>query len=303
VNILLSIACITYKHENFIDKSIEGFLSQKTNFNFEIIICDDASPDKTEEIVNKYSNKKYCNIIFKYFRHSSNIGPYQNGLFCLKQCTGNYIAFCEGDDYWTDPNKLQKQIDFLEQNQDFNICYHDVLILNKNGSLEKDFINKTQKKISTKFDLAVWGNYIHTCSVVVRNNKFFVNLSFEKNFCDYILYMYFLGDGKIKKIEESMSVYRYGNGIWSKSSNSIKYKFMIDNLYYVLNNWEDDTIKEVMKLRMNSYFFYCLPNYLSKIEVSENRQVYFRINEKVPIKILLSLIFQKIKLKYKQVFF
>ena len=293
MNILLSIACITYKHENFIDKAIQGFLNQKTNFNLEIIICDDASPDKTEQIVNKYLSKKYFNIILKYFRHSSNIGQYQNGLFCLKQCTGNYIAFCEGDDYWTDLNKLQKQVDFLQENQDFNICYHDVLILNKNGTLIKDFINKTQKKISSKFDLAVWGNYIHTCSVVVRNNNFFEYLNSETNFCDYLLYMYFVNDGKIKKIDECMSVYRYGDGIWSKSSNIEKQKFIIDNIYSILKTTDDDTIKEIMKLRLNTYILHSLPKYLTKIENFEYQSVHFELNEKIPFSILIQIIFKK----------
>lgn len=299
MNILLSIACITYKHENFIDKAIEGFLNQKTNFNIEIIICDDASPDKTEQIVNKYSTKKYFNIIFKYFRHSSNIGQYQNGLFCLKQCTGNYIAFCEGDDYWTDPNKLQKQVDFLQKNKDFNICYHDVLILNKNGTIIKDFINKTKKKITSKFDLAVWGNYIHTCSVVVRNNNFFEYLNSETNFCDYLLYMYFVKEGKIKKIDECMSVYRYGDGIWSGSSNNKKQKFIIDNIHFIKKITNDDTINEIMQLRLNSIALYSLPKYVTKIEDSTDRLFYFEINEKIPTSVLIRIIRKKITLKIK----
>ena len=123
-NIMVSICCITYNHENFIRDAIEGFLMQQTNFDYEIIIANDCSPDNTDSFVKKYINNHPKGKLIKYFRHDKNIGVMPNFIFALKQCTGKYIALCEGDDYWTDPYKLQKQVDFLEANLDYTICFH-----------------------------------------------------------------------------------------------------------------------------------------------------------------------------------
>jgi glycosyltransferase involved in cell wall biosynthesis len=295
----VSVLMSTYNHCEFIETAINSILMQKCNFNVELIIADDFSTDNTQEIVNNVINKHNNGSWIKYTKHTINKGAYSNALWILNQAKNKYIALCEGDDYWTDPYKLQKQVDFLENNNEFNICYHDVFILNKKGNLKKDFINKTQKKISSKFDLAVWGNYIHTCSVVVRNNNFLENFDSEIYICDYISYMYFVNDGKIKKIEETMAVYRYGDGIWSNSSNTEKQKFIIDNIHNILKTTDDDTIKEIMKMRLNSIELFYLPKYLTKIENTSDRSVSFLINEKIPISIIFSLIIKKIILKIK----
>jgi glycosyltransferase involved in cell wall biosynthesis len=300
---LVSIACVTFNHEKYIENTINSFLSQKTNFNFEIIICDDASSDKTNSIVNKFLVNNYQNISIYFYRHESNIGMHKNGLFSLKKCSGKYIALCDGDDYWTDDYKLQKQIDFLEKNNEYNLCYHDVLILNSKGIFSKDFINKTNKNISTKYDLAVWGNYIHTCSVVVRNNNFLDKFDNDVNFCDYISYMQFVNDGKIMKIEEIMSVYRYVDGIWSSSSNRKKQKFIINNINIIKKITKDDTINEIMQLRLNSIALYSLPNYIKKTENLIDGTFNFEVNEKIPLFILISIIRKKIILNFKKLFF
>jgi glycosyltransferase involved in cell wall biosynthesis len=259
------------------------------------------SSDNTQEIVNKIINKHHNGNWIKYTRHTTNKGAYSNALWIISQTSNKYIAFCEGDDYWIDPYKLQKQIDFLEKSDDYNLCYHDVLILNSNGIFSNDFINKTNKLITTKYDLAVWGNYMHTCSVVVRNNKFLENYNKEFILCDYISYIQFVNDGKIKKIEEIMSVYRYVEGIWSGSSYYEKQKFILDNIFSILKTTEDDTIKKIMNLRLDSTAFYSLPNYITKIEDTTNRSFYFELNEKIPKSILLNVINKKIILKLKKI--
>jgi glycosyltransferase involved in cell wall biosynthesis len=297
---VLSICCITYNHVNYIRDCIEGFILQKTDFPIEILIFDDASTDGTQDIIKEYSSN-YSNIII--FLQAENQWKKQKyGLtnYLFPASKGKYIAICEGDDYWTDPFKLQKQVDFLEINSDYNLCYHEVRILSDKGIFSNDFINKTIKNTTSKFDLAVWGNYIHTCTVVVRNNFFFNNYFNNINLFDYLLYMNFINDGKIKKIEEIMSVYRYGQGIWSSSSNNDKNKFMIDNIYNILETTNDDTIKEIMKLRLNSIAFYSLPNFITKIEDSTNRSFDFEINEKITISILFKIIKKKIILKLKK---
>ncbi len=286
---------ITYNHEKYISDALDGIFKQKYNFNCELVIYDDCSSDNTENIINNYiklNKNKFLSIIYK--KNIFNIGFSKNFYHALVNCKGKYIAFCEGDDYWTDPLKLVKQFDFLEENKEFNLCYHDVSILNRQGIFSKDFITKTNKKISTKYDLAVWGNYIHTCSVVVRNNYFLEKINTEINLCDYISYIQFVNDGKIMKIDQIMSVYRYGVGIWSNSSNRNKQIFLIDNIYNIKMITNDVTINEIMQLRLNSIELSSLPKYLTKTENLKDRNFNFEINEKIPFSIITKIIIKKI---------
>jgi glycosyltransferase involved in cell wall biosynthesis len=134
--LMVSVDMITYKHEAYIAQAIEGVLMQETNFEYDLIIADDCSPDKTEEIVKNIIATHPKGHIIKYFRHEKNIGMNQNGLFAVQQCKGKYIAICEGDDYWTDPLKLQKQVDFLEANLAYGLVFTNATIYNQN--LEKN---------------------------------------------------------------------------------------------------------------------------------------------------------------------
>lgn len=118
---LVSVCCITYNHKNYISDAIESFLSQRTTFPFEIIIGEDCSIDNTREIVEKYK-KKYPNLI-KIVVSDTNVGMNKNFIRTLNECSCKYIAFCEGDDYWTDSKKLQKQVDFLEDNHEYSFCW------------------------------------------------------------------------------------------------------------------------------------------------------------------------------------
>lgn len=114
---LVSICTLTYNHEKYISKAIDSFLIQKTDFTFEIVIGEDCSTDGTREIVFNYA-KKYSDII-NVVTSRENVGINENARRTVNACTGKYIAFCEGDDYWHDKYKLQKQVDFLESNKDF----------------------------------------------------------------------------------------------------------------------------------------------------------------------------------------
>src|SRR5690554_1577899 len=122
--ILLSICCLTYNHKPFIEKAINSFLTQKTNFSFEVLIHDDASTDGTSEIVKAYESK-YPSIIKPIYQTEN---QWSKGLrsitvnYNFTRAKGKYIAICEGDDYWTDPHKLQKQVDFLESHPDYILC-------------------------------------------------------------------------------------------------------------------------------------------------------------------------------------
>lgn len=293
---LVSIICLTYNHEDYIRKCLEGFVSQKTTFLFEIIVHDDASTDNTQEILREYESK-YPTLFNNIYQTQNQFKNKKINIwidFVFPIIVGKYVAFCEGDDYWVDNNKLQIQFDFLENNLDYNLCYHEVKILKNNYELSEDFIEKTTKKITNIYDLAVWGNYIHTCSVFLRNNFSSVNNYPAEYLCDYFLYMHAVNSGKIKKISSIMSVYRYGDGIWASSTSIMKYKFLVDNIHNILKTTDDDTIREIMKMRLNSEALYQLPNYISQIENKENRKISFILNEKIPFSILVDVLRVKI---------
>jgi len=120
--LLVSIVTITYNHESFIAKTIEGVLIQKLNFQIEFIIAEDCSTDNTRAICQKYE-KQYPQLI-KLIISDNNVGAVANERRAMLMAKGKYIAFCEGDDYWTDPFKLQKQVDFLESHHDYSVCFH-----------------------------------------------------------------------------------------------------------------------------------------------------------------------------------
>ena len=129
-NIEVSIICNTYNHENYIRDALESFLMQKTNFKFEVLIHDDASTDKTPEIIREYE-EKYPDIVKPVYQKENQYsqGIRYASLYQYPRVKGKYIAFCEGDDYWTDPQKLQKQYDILEEKPKIVMCVHKVQVV------------------------------------------------------------------------------------------------------------------------------------------------------------------------------
>ena len=214
----ISACIVTYNQEKYISECLQGIVNQKLSYDFEIIIGQDNSTDETHRICLEYS-LRYPTLI-KYFPRDKNLGMIGNWTKTLEQCTGNYIALCEGDDYWTDPYKLQKQVDFLQANPDYVLSFHKVRILKPDGSLVPDFITNVPDNYETQETLAQLGNYIHTPSVVFRN----IIKEYPKEFSlspigDYFLYMLLAEHGKLKYLEEEMAVYRYGVGVISKMDN------------------------------------------------------------------------------------
>jgi glycosyltransferase involved in cell wall biosynthesis len=135
----VSICCLVYNHGLFLDACISGFLSQECNFDFEIVVGEDCSTDKSREILLGYS-QRYPNK-FNLILNEENIGIFRNFQIALENCTGKYIAICDGDDYWTDPYKLQKQVDFLEANNSHGLVYTNYrkLIVKEYFENDKEF--------------------------------------------------------------------------------------------------------------------------------------------------------------------
>jgi len=214
----VSVCCITYKHEHFIEEAIDSFLMQKTNFPFEIIIDDDLSPDKTAAIVQEYV-QKFPNIINANLR-TKNVGAITNFMENIKRANGKYIAVCEGDDYWIDNLKLQKQSDVLEGDYKFYGCFNDCLILTekKSGEITKH-VRIDKRTIDSIVDIAslIKENNIATASIMFRNHDMhFPKLFLETKKGDYALMLMITEKGLIKYIPDVMTAYRiHLGGIWS----------------------------------------------------------------------------------------
>jgi glycosyltransferase involved in cell wall biosynthesis len=215
--IKVSVIVHTYNHEKFITQTLESIVSQEVNFEYEVIVGDDASKDSTPEIITQYQIK-YPTII-KPMLHPVNMGGFgkNNTLATLEVCQGKYIAAMDGDDYWTNPQKLQKQVDFLEQNPDFVACFHNALIHFEDGSHPDEFVNNdSQRAITSIEDLVgedeVW--YMATSAVMFRNGilKDYPKWFHESKSGDIPRYILLGKHGKFFYINEVMSVYRKNGG-------------------------------------------------------------------------------------------
>lgn len=217
-NIRVSIVCNTYNHGKYIEKALKGFISQKTNFSYEVLIHDDASTDDTVKIIRKYE-ALYPDIIKPIYQdvnqYSQKIGI--TSVFQIPRAQGDYIALCEGDDYWIDDSKLQKQFDLLENNPHINICGHAALKEKNEKIVGKVYPSKKKKIFSVEEVIINDGDFIATASLFCRKKIYektyqFRNIS-KSDYSLQILGSFFEG---FLYIPDVMSVYRVqSDGSWS----------------------------------------------------------------------------------------
>ncbi len=227
---LVSVCVITYGHENFIEESINSILMQVCDFDFEVIISNDCSPDMTNaKIVDIINNHPKANLI-KYHNHEKNSGAMSNFFFSLKESKSNYIALCEGDDYWTDNFKLQKQIDFLENNQEYSLCFTSRNVIDNNGKI----ISKDVFESKDWFTSDILNGIICPMQTVVTRNYSYEFINYydkhKGSFGADKIYSYFYSlKGKLKSLSEITAVYRNnGLGIWSQLDYYEKHFLHID---------------------------------------------------------------------------
>lgn len=263
---LVSICCLVYNHEPFLRECFEGFVMQKTTFPIEVLVHDDASTDHSVDIIREYT-EKYPDI-FKPYYQTENQYSKGKGFVGLQinfeRAQGKYIAMCEGDDYWTDPLKLQKQVDFLEGNEDYAMCFHNVKIWKQNENiLVDDFITKEVPVVTDIYELAK-GNYIHTPSVVIRNNPNIIS-KYSKlenlRVGDYPLWMLTALYGKLYKHSDHMSIYRYGSGVWTSKKKHSNVEHWIDMLIQLSINISNDKAQKILKEQIINIFGQLQNNY------------------------------------------
>lgn len=212
--IKVSIICIAYNHEHFIEEAIKSFLMQKTNFKFEVLIHDDASTDKTAEIIRKYE-KEYPDIIEALYQIENQYskGKVIGKEFLIPRAKGKYLAICEGDDYWTSPDKLQKQYDVLEAHPEIDICAHNSIAVNAlSGELiNRKWITKEGVRIASVEEVILGeGGFVGTNSLFYRKSIHENELPFRNIMAyDYTLQIMGALSGGMICLPDFMSAYRF----------------------------------------------------------------------------------------------
>lgn len=252
-DIIVSICCITYNHSEFIAQTLQSFLMQRCNFKFEIIIGNDCSTDNTGDIIREIQAKNPG--IIHLLDYPKNLGAHENMRNVQKMCKGKYIALCDGDDYWTDPLKLQKQVDFLEKNLEYVICCHYTRVINtEQQTLYVDLAPKPL--VHSFYDLLV-GKQVETktASVLMRNlpeTKLLFDQSWYKQVfaVDKLIKLmatYHTG-GKIYVIPEVMSCYRnHTGGVWSMIKVEARMDMVINDFNLIIRNFN---YRRIHKMRL-----------------------------------------------------
>jgi len=241
-NPLVSICCVTYNHCEYISQTLEGFLMQKTNFSYEICLGEDGSMDGTKEICQKYAEKNLDRI--RLFQRSREdvifIDNKPTGKFnfneTLKECKGKYIAICEGDDYWTDPYKLQKQIDFLEDNK------YDMVHTNF-SSLKNGIITNKPNNVGSIKDVKnqlLIKNFIGNLTVCVKKDVLldaYANISSNYLSVDLAIAMQISQKSKIGYLKDNTAMYRISDNTASNSTSLYSQFFFIKSAFQMKNDF------------------------------------------------------------------
>lgn len=291
----VDVLIVTYNHKNYISQNLESVLAQQTTFEFNIIVGDDCSVDGTIEILKEYE-KKFPNKIFVTYQ-PVNLGPYhreRNIVTMLNNSKAKYIAVCDGDDYWIDPFKLQKQYDFLEAHSDFSMCFHNSLIRHeytKTVNKEEALFNGVLPKDTFEFKDVVDGWIAHTSSL------FFVNRDliplpewFWSCFTgDLVIILLLAGKGKLKYLDFTGSVYRLNDGGVSRKYQG---RFLIEGkieVYNRLNKHFDYSLSNAINPVLAKYYYQLIPINFYALEIKKGLIHLFKAIKLKPLGLFTDL--------------
>lgn len=274
---LVTIRCITYNHEPYIRQCLEGFVMQKTNFRFEAIVHDDASTDGTAAIIREYA-EKYPDIIKPIYEIENQYSKHDGSLDRIMDAhmRGKYIALCEGDDYWIDPLKLQKQVDFLEEHPDYGLIYTNYKIFNlkKNSFMQARW---ESKRLSGEvFDKLLCGNFIATATVLMKaeawlqSNKALQLYAQKWLMGDYPLWLETARNWKIKYLGDMTTVYRK---LPESASHSLDFKKILDfnnsvlavQTYFAKLTKKEYLIPQIEAVWCSKLYLSCVENHFKDI--------------------------------------
>jgi glycosyltransferase involved in cell wall biosynthesis len=285
--IKVSVIIVTYNQEKYIAQAIEGALMQKTDFPFEIIIHDDASTDSTADIIRSYQSK-HIDIIHAILQTENQYTKIHWGLLAApyKRARGKYIALCDGDDFWTDSSKLQKQVDFMEAHPNCSISCHKVLYHFENEGVEDyEFPDITGDRIFSKDKL--FGNYISaTSSIMFVNEKIDELQNFLNDFMVYdlpIIYFY-LNIGDMAYLDKRMTNYRLHNQSFYHPLKSIKQEFIQFDTFIKLKSRLQIKGSKKMDRKIINHGFCILEEYQKEMNYRGMRKILrqsFRAHPKI----------------------
>lgn len=268
----VSVLVMTYNHEKFILQALESAVMQETSFEYEILISEDCSTDRTRQIVLEFQKEHPDKV--RLLLSEKNIRSNEIVVRGIQAARGEYIALLDGDDYWTSPHKLQKQADFLDRHPECSLCFHNAQIFHEaDGREGRHWTPPDQKEISTLEDLWM-GNFIATCSTMFRRGVIREIPAWYNDFfpiTDWPLHILHAEHGKIGYINEVMGVYRYHpGGLYSPFSETKKqqetlkfYRTMNRNLNYRYNG--------IINIAISRYFFEWAEEYKNRGDLEKMR--------------------------------
>jgi glycosyltransferase involved in cell wall biosynthesis len=212
----VSVVSITYNHEAFIRDTLDGFVRQETDFPVEVIIADDASTDATPSIIQSYADRHPH--LFRPILRPKNVGIHANLTGALSAARGDYLALCEGDDYWTDPHKLAKQVSYLDQHPETGLCFHPVRVTWADGSVEDSVHPPAKQRQDLSVDTLFHLNFIQTNTVMYRRLPRYDDIPADMMPLDWYLNVRHALQGSaptVPMLPDTMAVYRrHPQGAW-----------------------------------------------------------------------------------------
>ena len=254
---LVSVRCTTFNHEKYIRQALDSFLMQQTDFPFEIVVHDDASTDGTQEILKEYAQKnpeKIRLILQTENQYSQGRGP---SGFLHPQLRGRYVAFCEGDDYWTDPEKLQLQVDYLESHPECSLCAHQAIRVNEAGDYVRPYCDDpNQEDYDMDFEAVLHNlSRFPTASMLFRTAFFREKKDSLDRFWnfDYLNKLLLAGSGRVRVLARPMAAYRMASqGSWTErmQKDNRKYIQHLQNAartYEAVNEYFEGRYQDLME--------------------------------------------------------
>ncbi|NBG66648.1 glycosyltransferase [Acidiluteibacter ferrifornacis] len=269
-NILVSACIITYNQEKYIKQCIDSVLKQNLDYNLEIVIGDDCSTDSTGQICLEYAQQNPELIRFQ--TRSKNLGVGKNWSETILACKGDYIALCEGDDFWIDPNKLQKQIDFLETQDNFVMSFHDVKVVDQNSEPIEHYSNSNNNKRSYSSFEMLSGPIMPTASNVVRGDALRKAVKFpevSKVFnMDTFTHAHLSRFGEAYFHENMTSAaYRvHDGGVWTRARYNFRVQEALKTLLLVYTTIGDLESKKILRRDINRAYWNIFKFHLKKLD-------------------------------------
>jgi glycosyltransferase involved in cell wall biosynthesis len=264
----VSVLMVTYNHERYIAQAVESALAQQTSFPVEIVIGEDCSTDSTREILLDLQRAHPQQI--RLLLHEQNIGGPANIAVTLADCRGDYVAILEGDDYWTDPSKLQKQIDALEAHSHWSSCFHLTRRVYTDGSQEPELFPPDWTKEEATIDDLLVSNFICTCSLVFRNRIFGPLPEWHRQITpgDWAIGLLNAAEGPIGCLPDVMADYRiHPQGVWAQKGREFQMGETLRMLTFIDHHFHGKYQQQIDEHRLGlvSYLLGQIDNYKSQV--------------------------------------